>query len=490
MRSKRKAAVLVILASLLAAGALLRLQNLVNPSLWIDEGYSINAGQVILEHGYPKLDSGRLYSSSPLNTYLIAGSISIFGLDPYSPWSARFPSVIFGIGVIFLTYLLSRRVFGNELFALTAVAILAFSLWEIEWSRQARGYTELQFFFLLTLIALWDWLKKPRWRSLILTLGSSGAAFLSHPLGVIVLPVIPIALGVNRILYRKERLPLRQSLTLLVLSLGGGLVLFLARLPNLQLYDFVPFYSHFLWDNLRLLTVGSIVGILLGWFDKKRFWLTTFLSIALLFPLLLIVSYTPLVQMRYLFPLLPVAVIFSLYAVWRVVELLPLKSYKLAKSSFFLLAAILIFSSYLTLTPKPVYYLEPDTPRPNFKETYNIINNTKKAGDIIISPYAHLTNIYLGEKGYWLPISLSGKKSDLEQKIIDGQYDYYVGAPIVKDEEHLRQLLEEKNGFIVIDGMATARLKEMLPLIITHPNVQEIYTSGERGLDRVWLYRF
>src|SRR3989338_5633022 len=78
-----------LILALIGYGLFLRVYGLGEQSLWIDEGYTINASQAILERGIPQLDSGKMYSGWMLSTYMTAGAMKVFGFDPFSPWSAR-----------------------------------------------------------------------------------------------------------------------------------------------------------------------------------------------------------------------------------------------------------------------------------------------------------------------------------------------------------------------------------------------------------------
>lgn len=57
--------IILILGIFIFWGGFLRLHNLGVQSLWIDEGYTINAAQGVLDHGYPILDSGLSYRAHP-----------------------------------------------------------------------------------------------------------------------------------------------------------------------------------------------------------------------------------------------------------------------------------------------------------------------------------------------------------------------------------------------------------------------------------------
>ena len=130
-----------ILAIFVGWGGFLRLYDLGEQSLWIDEGYTINASQAIIDQGKPILGSGSSYNAHLLHTYTTAASMKLFGFEATNPWAARLPAAIFGILTILAAYLFTYRITKNKLTALAATFIIAFSYWEIAWSRQARGYT-------------------------------------------------------------------------------------------------------------------------------------------------------------------------------------------------------------------------------------------------------------------------------------------------------------------------------------------------------------
>ncbi len=487
--SKPKNYYLVILAVIILAGFTLRVWNLGEQSLWIDEGYSINAALSTAEKGYPELDSGKIYTNSFLHTYITAGVIKASGLDPINPWVVRLSSVIFGLGVILLAYFLSRLIFGNNVVALTAAAIVALSYWEIDWSRQVRGYIGLQFFILGGLFYLWKWLDYKHIKYLLLTLAAFALAYLSHNIAIVFIPGLVITFFAYKILIAKKIEDIRNPL-IAILSLAAlSALLIITGLVNLDIYDFNGIYINFLFDNLAPITFTALAGILISIFDKKKFWPVMFLTINVLFPLMLIMFYGPLIQMRYIFPIYPLVVMLAVYAVWRIVELISrFKCLKTNLTAILILA--IIFSGQIVLIPQSFYQSEFDSPRPDFKTAYALIGDNKKENDIVISPYAHLTNIYLGEKGYWLPISLSGKKSEFQKTIVDDEYDFYVYAPIIKDREHLNELVGNNNGFIIIDGMAKIRLGANLTDITDHPKIREIYNSGEGPLNKIWVYQF
>ncbi|MFH1742271.1 MAG: glycosyltransferase family 39 protein, partial [bacterium] len=68
-----------------------------------------------------------------LHRYLIVPFIGLFGL---SVWSVRVVSAVLGVGVVFVTYLLARQMYGG-LGALAAAAVAAITPWQIHLSRVA-----------------------------------------------------------------------------------------------------------------------------------------------------------------------------------------------------------------------------------------------------------------------------------------------------------------------------------------------------------------
>lgn len=66
--------------------------------------------------------------------YVTVPSIAIFSLNEFA---IRFPSAFFGVLTVFLTYLLTRKLFEKESIALLAAFFLAISPWHLQMSRAA-----------------------------------------------------------------------------------------------------------------------------------------------------------------------------------------------------------------------------------------------------------------------------------------------------------------------------------------------------------------
>jgi len=141
----------LILSFIVLSGFTIRLINLGAPGFGTDEPLHFYAAQAILETGEPEMPSGLVYKRGILFTKLVALSFRLLGI---SLFSARLPSVIFGTLVIILIFFVGKKYFGTTA-GIIAAFLVAFSPFEIAWSRECRMYTVFQFFFLAGGFALY-----------------------------------------------------------------------------------------------------------------------------------------------------------------------------------------------------------------------------------------------------------------------------------------------------------------------------------------------
>ena len=137
--------VMLILLIFLGIGGFLRLWNLSVPSFWVDEVNGLYAAKSWNEVGNFALPSGYHYTRAPIYTYATGLIYRLFGI---SESTTRLTSVIFGILSILLAYQLGKKIFNVRVGLLTAFFV-AFSHFEVGWSRTARMYTLLQFLALI-----------------------------------------------------------------------------------------------------------------------------------------------------------------------------------------------------------------------------------------------------------------------------------------------------------------------------------------------------
>ena len=144
----------VIISSLILLGIcgfVLRVHNLGQLGLIVDEGIQALAVDGILQYGYPLVPSGSVYFRSPIFLYLQSFASQIWGMNEFS---LRLPGVIVNIFSIGMIYAVGKCLFDRKV-ALLAAFLLTFSVWEIELSRYGRMYTLFQFFVLLSMFCFY-----------------------------------------------------------------------------------------------------------------------------------------------------------------------------------------------------------------------------------------------------------------------------------------------------------------------------------------------
>jgi mannosyltransferase len=146
-----------IVGLLCAVGLALRLWRL-DTDLWLDE--------VLTLTDFLRLPFSEIVATFPsqnqhvLYSLLARAAILIFG-ESFA--AARLPAVLFGVASIWALFMLGRRVAG-EREALLACALMTFSYHHVWFSQNARGYSGLLFF---SIVSTWLWIEamgrgKPR----------------------------------------------------------------------------------------------------------------------------------------------------------------------------------------------------------------------------------------------------------------------------------------------------------------------------------------
>ena len=156
-----------------------------------DEGISILAAQGISETGQPRLPSGFLYVRGYLPHYLVGVSILGMGLNQFS---IMLPSLVLGLGSLFLVYAFGKDVMKRPWAGVIAVAILILLPMQAFYATSPRMYMGLQFFTVLTAYSAWRGYIEGDTKFKILTVVATLAALLSHKQALALVPAIPMAL--------------------------------------------------------------------------------------------------------------------------------------------------------------------------------------------------------------------------------------------------------------------------------------------------------
>ena len=126
------------------------------------------------ENGYPIYE----WTHPSLGKMLIAVGIRIFGMTPFG-W--RFSGTFFGVLILAVLYVLSKRIFRRTDFALVATGLFAVDCMHFAQTRIATIDVYALFFTLLMFLFMFDYIAddfetRPFWKKLA-ALGLSGAAF-------------------------------------------------------------------------------------------------------------------------------------------------------------------------------------------------------------------------------------------------------------------------------------------------------------------------
>jgi len=154
----------VILPLIMIFGVILRLINIGSEPYWVDEIVGLQVTKQFQNFGelFSHLKLAEYYP--PLYFIALHYWTNMFG---YGEMAVRLLSVMFGTGVIILTYVLGKNLFPHYRVGLISASIVAILPIQIEYSQEARPYIIFCFFGLLAAISLWKYLESKQWRYLI-----------------------------------------------------------------------------------------------------------------------------------------------------------------------------------------------------------------------------------------------------------------------------------------------------------------------------------
>lgn len=152
----------LVLLAILSLGLFLRIYDLSNESLWLDEGYSIKVANLNLSKIAEETSQNDTHP--PLYYMILHFWIDLFG---DSEFSTRFPSVIFGFFAILMIYKVGSLIFDKETGLLSSL-LLGLSVFHIHYSQEVRMYSLLS---LLTLFSMYFFIRLFKERSLMTLVG-------------------------------------------------------------------------------------------------------------------------------------------------------------------------------------------------------------------------------------------------------------------------------------------------------------------------------
>lgn len=494
----------IALALILVWGAVLRLYDLGGQSLWMDESYSAIAASRIMETGVPLLKSGVLYWRGLTHTYLVAGLHYLFG---GSAEVLRLPAALFGIGTILLTYWAGIVFFKKRSIGLIAAALVAFGIFDIAWSRQIRMYSELQFFFLLS-VTLFSYLMQAKKSGLLkwlFVLIATLITMATHLLGIFLIPAYIIILWLNKtpLAVKKKYFLLAVLVSTAILAgilYKNSLWVFISEFLK-QAHFYLPNYFAFLGLNHTLVMLTALIG---GCFvihqKERRAQMPGLIFLIILIP----ISLTHQIAMRYIFFAIPLLYMLSAYAL---VNFLKYRKGLSLKILMLFLVLSLTFQNSFTLLPQNRYFLEYDpyssypkldyTPQPDFKKAYAFLENQSQKDDLFIVAHTAVHEFYMpGSNFYWLGFhfgsDLTGPNYAIKE--YDGYLvDAYTGTGIIDDLEILKGLMAENQGYVIWDYFSIDnRLDKNIRHFIEN-NAELIFSdraNSQLPWTQIWIYKF
>ena len=187
--ARRHAPTLLLLALVALAARLVNLDS----GLWFDEIWLlVEFLRQPLGELFTTFESDNVHPLYAIGAWL---SVHAFG---EAPWALRLPAVLFGVGGVLLVYLYAVRSFDRRT-AVFAALLIAFSSHHIAFSQNARGYTGLLFFTLLSCYAFEEALRTGRRRAWVLQGVALALATWIHLTGVFVAFAQVLVWGLARV---------------------------------------------------------------------------------------------------------------------------------------------------------------------------------------------------------------------------------------------------------------------------------------------------
>lgn len=382
---------LILLISLLAR--LIRLDQ----SFWLDEAINVSAAT--------SLDYRTLFYNYSLGDFhpplfhLILKSWSL--IFPHSEIFARFPSVIFGVGTIWITYLIAKKLY-DEKTALISATLLATAPLHIYYSQEARMYSLAAFFTCLSVYYFISLLKKDNlyhWLGFII---STSLMLYSDYLPYFLVPtyLIYLLLFKNRIV-KSKMLSFFPALLLILISLGPWLLVFPKQLETgLLAADASPAWSQVVGaptvNNLAITFVKFTIGRIS--FENNLIYVLTFIPVALFVSIMFLLSLFRLSRIRtflifwFFLPILLsflIAFFIPIFAYFRFIFVLPafyiiwasaINNVNIKK----LTTTLLLFALSINLISLSIYFLIPKFQREDWKGATNYVFNQSTTSSIVL----------------------------------------------------------------------------------------------------------
>ena len=431
---------IIFLSLILIFAFFIRVYNLGDTSLWIDESTSAMASKMILAKGIPLFDSGLLYSRA----YFFHYAQAFFMIFGQTDFFARFISVIFGLLTIVLAYFIGKE-YSKTGGIISALFVAVFYL-EVFFSRQARFYQLFQLMFFLSIYLLYKSKKNPHYiyfalASFIITLDTQIEGLVLAPFFIIWILV-----------YQKKWKKLLAFIPGILLIWKMFSVF---GLPSGSTESAMNYFGDYLTyiKNMVYLFILAIPGIILAFKKNKK--LTLFIIAPSLITLIGIFSLQTF-ALRYAYFFVFPLVLYSSLLVSFLYE-------KYGKIILITILVLLIIPSNLffpqtyinIIKPIDYHFNDYSAPATNYKNIpLDILNKLKDSENVLISYFSSDVEWYVRKPDFVLPFSMDGRGEDqISMNSSNGEVDRYSGALILKN-------IPDKPYYLIADAFSVSKLKE------------------------------
>ena len=487
----------LLLMTCLLVGIFMRIDGLGEESFFIDEFYHVYAARSFLNDGSFSLPSGEEYRRGAIYTLFVSLS---FWLWDVSEFSARLPSVFFGLAYLLAFYFVTEAMFNRQI-AIVSTLILTFSHTQIYYSRECRMYSLFQLTYLVEVFLIYLFLNRKHifhntrrkgdrngrnFITFILLAGILCLFFISAQLQKINYMIVPsmAVFGIYVFLDKQLAHKMEDNMRRVVLAgLIVGTIIAVAQVNQRLIetiyrefvFRYTPkwalpsehdvlFYLRSLKSDYFLLWILVPIGGLIAICKFKR--LGFYLISIYLIPLI-IQSYLPTKAPRYILNIYPFGVILVGIALCRLSEVnvfqraQKLKTTPVNATKMILVIMIVVFVTSNHFLAKDEYKLFLPQ-KPDWKTLSVVFKPYIKEKDLVISNNSVAALYYLGRCDYVVDENALEISEQMEYKNIKGQYlDYYTKASQISGIEDFIKVIGREKQIWVLFGQVASGFDEI-----------------------------
>ena len=379
----------LLLAIITLLAGVLRFYKLGEWSFWYDEIFSLRDVARIFE--FPLVNQ-------QFSRWLIYAATSALGTTEFN---ARLVPALIGTISVPILYFPTRKI-SNAPTAMLFAVFLAISPWHIYWSQNTRFYTTLLLFYTLSLFLVYFAFEEDKPWYLVFALLFFGLAIMEREFAAILVPVVAAYLIGIKILPFKKPPGLRPKnililLVPIILIVIVGSYNFLAN-PEKWVEGFGWINNNPIWILSGIIFYVGIPFICIGLLAMIYFLLDKdrgafLLATAAILPAaaIIIMSMFQYTANRYVFVTLIPWLIMSALGTWELFK-------QNRGRSWILVAGVLLVLLMFPMGENVLYYQYQNGNRDDWKGAFQLVNERRQPGDLVIVTEPGMGDYYLDEE--------------------------------------------------------------------------------------------